>query len=89
MFSKAVSSVAGPNDYLARPQDSQALDWEVELVVVIGTTARKIDLAQALAHVAGYCLANDVSERDWQLRRNGQWNEGKSHEGFRPWGPGS
>lgn len=87
VFSKAITSIAGPDDDLLMPQDAAALDWEVELGVVIGTTARKVDVSEALGHVAGYCLANDVSERDWQLRRNGQWVKGKSHDGFGPLGP--
>jgi 2,4-didehydro-3-deoxy-L-rhamnonate hydrolase len=87
VFSKAITSIAGPDDDLLMPPDSVALDWEVELAVVIGTTARKLGASEALAHVAGYCLANDVSERDWQLRRNGQWVKGKSHDGFGPLGP--
>jgi 2,4-didehydro-3-deoxy-L-rhamnonate hydrolase len=87
VFNKAVTSIAGPNGEIAMPSDSKAMDWEVELGVVIGTTARKVDTSQALSHVAGYCLANDVSERDWQLRRNGQWVKGKSHDGFGPLGP--
>ncbi len=87
VFSKAVTAIAGPNDDVPMPEGSVAMDWEVELGVVIGTTARKVDPARALDHVAGYCLANDVSERDWQLRRNGQWIKGKSHDGFGPLGP--
>lgn len=87
VFSKAVTAIAGPNDDVPMPEGSVAMDWEVELGVVIGTTARKVDASRALDHVAGYCLANDVSERDWQLRRNGQWIKGKSHDGFGPLGP--
>ncbi len=87
LFSKAVACIAGPNDDLVHPEDSQALDWEVELAVVIGSTTRRVAEAQALAHVAGYCLANDVSERDWQAKRSGQWIKGKSHDGFGPLGP--
>lgn len=87
VFSKAITAIAGPDDDLRMPPDSAALDWEVELGVVIGSTARKLAASEALAYVAGYCLANDVSERDWQLRRNGQWVKGKSHDGFGPLGP--
>lgn len=87
VFSKAVTAIAGPNDDVPMPEGSVAMDWEVELGVVIGTTARKVDPARAMDHVAGYCLANDVSERDWQLRRSGQWIKGKSHDGFGPLGP--
>lgn len=87
VFSKAVTAIAGPDDDVRMPEGSVAMDWEVELGVVIGTTARSVQATQALEHVAGYCLANDISERDWQLRRNGQWIKGKSHDGFGPLGP--
>jgi 2-keto-4-pentenoate hydratase/2-oxohepta-3-ene-1,7-dioic acid hydratase in catechol pathway len=69
------------------PQGSQAMDWEVELGVVIGSKAQRVPVAQALTFVAGYCLANDVSERDWQTKRSGQWVKGKSFDGFGPIGP--
>lgn len=69
------------------PEGSLAGDWEIELGFVIGTLARKVPVDQALSHVAGYCLANDVSERDWQIKRNGQWGKGKSFDGFGPIGP--
>ncbi|HMN43786.1 MAG TPA: fumarylacetoacetate hydrolase family protein [Povalibacter sp.] len=87
VFTKAVTSIAGPNDDVELPEGSEAGDWEIELGFVIGTQARKVPVAQALSHVAGYCLANDVSERDWQTRRNGQWSKGKSFDGFGPLGP--
>lgn len=87
VFTKAITSLAGPNDDVALPEGSEAGDWEIELGFVIGTLARKVPLAQALSHVAGYCLANDVSERDWQTKRNGQWGKGKSFDGFGPIGP--
>lgn len=87
VFMKAVSSIAGPNDDVTLPQGAEACDWEVELAVVIGTTARHVSVEQALSHVAGYCLANDVSERNWQAKRNGQWTKGKSFQGFGPLGP--
>ncbi len=87
VFNKAITSLAGPNDDVTLPLDSVAGDWEVELGVVIGTQARSVTVDQALAHVAGYCLANDVSERDWQAKRNGQWTKGKSFDGFGPIGP--
>lgn len=87
VFNKAITSLAGPNDDVTLPPDSVAGDWEVELGVVIGTQARSVSVDQALAHVAGYCLANDVSERDWQAKRNGQWTKGKSFDGFGPIGP--
>ena len=87
VFTKALTSLAGPNDDVVLPPDSVAGDWEVELGVVIGQEASCVSVEQALSHVAGYCLANDVSERDWQLKRNGQWSKGKSFPGFGPVGP--
>ncbi|MET4579527.1 fumarylacetoacetate hydrolase family protein [Ottowia thiooxydans] len=87
VFTKAVSCIAGPNDDVELPEGSQASDWEIELGFVMGTWARKVPVAQALSHVAGYCLANDISERDWQMKRNGQWSKGKSFDGFGPIGP--
>ncbi|WP_159914266.1 fumarylacetoacetate hydrolase family protein [Pantoea sp. 18069] len=87
VFTKALTSLAGPNDDVELPEGSQAGDWEIELGFVIGTLAKKVAVADALSHVAGYCLANDVSERDWQIKRNGQWGKGKSFDGFGPIGP--
>ena len=87
VFTKAITSLAGPNDDVELPEGSEAGDWEIELGFVIGTQARKVSVAEALSHVAGYCLANDVSERDWQIKRNGQWGKGKSFDGFGPIGP--
>ena len=87
VFTKALTSIAGPNDDITMPPDSVATDWEIELGFVIGTTARSVSVEQALSHVAGYCLANDVPERDWQIKRNGQWGKGKSFDGFGPIGP--
>lgn len=87
VFTKALTSLAGPNDNITMPDDSVATDWEVELGVVIGSVARKVTVDQALSHVAGYCLANDVSERDWQTKRGNQWGKGKSFDGFGPIGP--
>jgi 2-keto-4-pentenoate hydratase/2-oxohepta-3-ene-1,7-dioic acid hydratase in catechol pathway len=87
VFSKSITALAGPDDELPLPPGSVALDYEVELGIVIGTTARRVALGQALQHVAGYVLANDVSERDWQLHRGGQWLKGKCHDGFGPIGP--
>ena len=87
VFTKALTSLAGPNDDVELPEGSVAGDWEIELGFVIGTRAKKVSVAQALSHVAGYCLANDVSERDWQIKRNGQWGKGKSFDGFGPIGP--
>jgi 2-keto-4-pentenoate hydratase/2-oxohepta-3-ene-1,7-dioic acid hydratase in catechol pathway len=87
VFNKALTSLAGPNDDVPLPEGSESTDWEIELGVVIGTQARKVTKEDALGHVAGYCLANDVSERDWQIKRNGQWGKGKSFDGFGPIGP--
>lgn len=87
VFTKALTSIAGPNDTVELPQGSVAGDWEIELGFVIGTIAKQVPVHRALSHVAGYCLANDVSERDWQIKRNGQWGKGKSFDGFGPIGP--
>lgn len=87
VFNKAPTCIAGPDDDVELPEGSVAGDWEIELGFVIGTLARKVPVARALSHVAGYCLANDVSERDWQIKRNGQWGKGKSFDGFGPVGP--
>ena len=87
VFTKALTSLAGPNDDITLPEGSMAGDWEIELGIVIGSVARQVPVEQALAHVAGYVLANDVSERDWQIKRNGQWGKGKSFDGFGPIGP--
>jgi ureidoglycolate lyase len=88
IFSKAVSCAAGPNDALVLPAGAAKLDWEVELGVVIGTRAKNVAPADALAHVAGYCVVNDLSERAWQIERSGgQWDKGKGHDGFGPLGP--
>lgn len=87
VFMKALTSIAGPNDDVKLPVASEAGDWEIELGFVIGSAARSVSVTEALHHVAGYCLANDVSERDWQIKRNGQWGKGKSFDGFGPIGP--
>ncbi|WP_119966156.1 fumarylacetoacetate hydrolase family protein [Simplicispira lacusdiani] len=87
LFMKAVTAIAGPNDALRIPPGALKTDWEVELGIVIGTRAQRIAEADALGHVAGYVLANDVSERAWQIERGGQWDKGKSHDGFAPIGP--
>lgn len=87
VFNKALTSLSGANDDILMPDGSEELDWEVELGFVIGTTARKISRENALQHVAGYVLANDVSERHWQIKRNGQWGKGKSFDSFGPIGP--
>jgi 2,4-didehydro-3-deoxy-L-rhamnonate hydrolase len=87
IFTKAISCLAGPSDDLMLPRDSTKTDWEVELGVVIGTTARYIESGQALQHVAGYCLVNDISEREYQNDRGGTWDKGKGCDGFGPVGP--
>jgi 2-keto-4-pentenoate hydratase/2-oxohepta-3-ene-1,7-dioic acid hydratase in catechol pathway len=87
IFMKATSALCGPNDPLPIPRGSEATDWEVELVIVIGTRAKYVAEAEALAHVAGYAVGNDVSERDFQAKRAGQWTKGKSCDGFGPLGP--
>lgn len=87
VFMKADTSIAGPHDDVIIPRDSHKCDWEVELGVVIGRQARYVAEADALSHVAGYCVVNDVSERSFQLEGTGQWVKGKSHDGFCPLGP--
>lgn len=87
MFMKALSSLTGPNDEVMIPRDSTHTDWEVELGVVIGKTARYVEEAEALSYVAGYCVANDVSERFNQKERGSQWSKGKGHDTFCPVGP--
>ncbi|PLY42270.1 2-hydroxyhepta-2,4-diene-1,7-dioate isomerase [Janthinobacterium sp. ROICE36] len=87
LFMKATSAIIGANDAVVMPQDSKKSDWEVELGVVIGTTARYVSVADALSHVAGYCVVNDLSEREYQLERGGQWDKGKGCDTFGPIGP--
>ncbi len=87
LFAKATSAIIGPNDTVEIPRTSVATDWEVELGVVIGKEAKYIDEADALDYVAGYCVANDISERDFQAKRAGQWTKGKSADTFGPIGP--
>jgi 2-keto-4-pentenoate hydratase/2-oxohepta-3-ene-1,7-dioic acid hydratase in catechol pathway len=87
LFLKATSAVCGPNDRVMLPRGAKAADWEVELGVVIGRKAKYVQAADALKHVAGYCIVNDVSERDFQLRLSGQWTKGKSCDTFGPIGP--
>ena len=87
LFSKATSAICGPNDDVEIPRTSVATDWEVELGVVIGKDAKYIKTEEALNHVAGYCVINDLSERDFQIRREGQWVKGKSCDTFGPTGP--
>lgn len=87
LFMKAPNAICGPNDNVIIPRGSQKTDWEVELGVVIGAGGRYIDEADALNHVAGYCVVNDVSERAYQIERSGQWVKGKSSDNFGPTGP--
>ncbi|MDZ5648277.1 fumarylacetoacetate hydrolase family protein [Nitrospirillum sp. BR 11828] len=87
LFTKAISCLNGPNDDVMLPKDSVKSDWEVELGIVIGTTARYVDEADALSHVAGYVLINDVSEREYQIERGGTWDKGKGCDTFGPVGP--
>jgi 2-keto-4-pentenoate hydratase/2-oxohepta-3-ene-1,7-dioic acid hydratase in catechol pathway len=86
-FMKAISSICGPNDDVIIPKGSQKTDYEVELGIVIGSLARHVPLAEARRHVAGYCVVNDVSEREFQIERGGQWTKGKSADTFCPIGP--
>ncbi|MGZ8253664.1 MAG: fumarylacetoacetate hydrolase family protein [Burkholderiaceae bacterium] len=87
VFSKATTCINGPNDNIMLPRDSTKTDWEVELGVVIGATARCVEEGRALAHVAGYCVINDLSERNFQLERGSQWDKGKGCDTFGPIGP--
>lgn len=87
LFTKWTSCIAGPDDDLHLPQGSTATDWEVELGIVIGDGGQNIALDQARRHIAGFCVVNDISERDWQLRQGGTWDKGKGHDGFGPIGP--
>lgn len=87
LFLKPSSAVCGPDDDVQIPRGATKTDWEVELGVVIGTRAKYVEESEALAYVAGYCVANDVSERAFQLERLGQWDKGKGHDTFAPIGP--
>jgi 2-keto-4-pentenoate hydratase/2-oxohepta-3-ene-1,7-dioic acid hydratase in catechol pathway len=87
LFNKLANCIVGPNDDIMYPRDSDRMDWEVEIAVVVGTRARYVDEKDAMAHIAGYCLCNDVSERRFQVKRAGQWVKGKSAETFGPLGP--
>jgi len=86
-FLKANTALSGPNDPVEKPRDSTKLDWEVEIAAIIGTRAKYVSEANALNHIAGYCICNDVSERNFQIERLGQWTKGKSHDTFGPLGP--
>ena len=87
VFMKATSSINGPNDDIEISKDSQKLDWEVELGIVIGKEAKNISEKEAESHILGYCLVNDISEREWQIEKMGQWVKGKSHDTYGPIGP--
>ena len=87
LFNKWNSCFGGPNDPIVMPKNSVKTDWEVELGVVIGSKARYVELDQALSHVAGYCVVNDVSEREYQIERSGTWDKGKGCDTFGPVGP--
>jgi 2-keto-4-pentenoate hydratase/2-oxohepta-3-ene-1,7-dioic acid hydratase in catechol pathway len=86
-FMKATTSICGPNDDVIIPKGSQKTDYEVELGIVIGRTARYVDIKDVKNHIAGYCVVNDVSEREFQIERGGQWTKGKSCDTFCPLGP--
>jgi 2-keto-4-pentenoate hydratase/2-oxohepta-3-ene-1,7-dioic acid hydratase in catechol pathway len=86
-FLKANTALSGPNDAIEKPRGSTKLDWEIEIAAIIGTRAKYVSEADALNHVAGYCICNDVSERNFQIERLGQWTKGKSHDTFGPVGP--
>jgi len=87
VFMKATTCITGPNDDIVQPKESTKLDWEVELGVVMGSTAQYVREADALQYVAGYCVVNDVSERQFQLERGSQWDKGKGCDTFGPIGP--
>ena len=87
VFMKATSSINGPNDNIEISKDSKELDWEVELGIIIGKDTKNISEKEAESHILGYCLVNDVSEREWQLKKMGQWVKGKSHDTYGPIGP--
>ena len=87
VFMKATSCISGPNDDIELVRGSQKTDWEAELGIVIGSHTKYVSEANALEHVAGYCVVNDVSEREWQLERQGQWIKGKSGDTYGPIGP--
>lgn len=87
LFMKATTCISGPSDPIVLPKGSVKTDWEVELGIVIGTVARRVPVEKALEHVAGYCVVNDVSEREYQLERGSQWDKGKGCDTFGPIGP--
>jgi 2-keto-4-pentenoate hydratase/2-oxohepta-3-ene-1,7-dioic acid hydratase in catechol pathway len=87
VFMKATSSINGPNDDIVMPKNSKKLDWEVELAFVIGKETQNISEKEAPNHILGYCIVNDISEREWQIEKMGQWVKGKSGDTFGPTGP--
>jgi len=87
IFMKATSAISGPNDPIIMPRGASKVDWEVELAIVVGTAGVNIPESEAMRHIAGYCVANDVSERGFQLDHGGQWVKGKSCDSFGPIGP--
>ncbi len=87
VFMKATSAITGPNDNIIKPRNSTKLDWEVELGIVIGKHASYVEPGEAMEYIAGYCVINDVSERNFQLERGGQWDKGKGCDSFGPIGP--
>ena len=87
VFLKSLGAYAGPNDDVKMPRGSTKMDWEVELGIIIGTTARYVSMDDAMKHVAGYCVINDISEREYQTERGGTWDKGKGCDTFGPTGP--
>jgi 2-keto-4-pentenoate hydratase/2-oxohepta-3-ene-1,7-dioic acid hydratase in catechol pathway len=87
VFSKFTSAISGPNDDIIKPKNSDKMDWEVELAIVIGKHASYVDEAEAEDYIAGYCICNDISERNFQLERGSQWDKGKGCDTFGPIGP--
>jgi 2-keto-4-pentenoate hydratase/2-oxohepta-3-ene-1,7-dioic acid hydratase in catechol pathway len=87
LFMKPTSAISGPNDDISLPRGSRKTDWEVELGIVIGTRAKYVSEAEAAAHIAGWCVINDVSEREYQIERHGTWDKGKGCDTFGPIGP--
>jgi 2-keto-4-pentenoate hydratase/2-oxohepta-3-ene-1,7-dioic acid hydratase in catechol pathway len=87
LFNKLGNTISGPFDDVIYPKDADRMDWECEIAFVVGKRARYVEEKDALAHIAGYCICNDVSERRFQMKRNGQWMKGKSAETFGPLGP--
>ena len=87
VFMKATSSISGPNDDIVKVKDSKKLDWEVELAFVVGKETKNISEKEAPNHILGYCIVNDISEREWQIEKMGQWVKGKSGDTFGPTGP--